>query len=48
MALRIGKVWWLVGAGAVLGTLLALAWADGGERPVRTIAEPVTLPEIVQ
>lgn len=48
MALRIGKIWWLAGAGAALGVLLAYAWTDGGQRPVRTIAEPVILPEIGQ
>jgi hypothetical protein len=28
--------------------LFALAWFDGGEEPLRPIAEPVTLPEQAQ
>lgn len=33
----------LIAFGIVL--LLALAWFDGGEEPLRPIAEPVALPE---
>ena len=47
MAVRLGKVWWLAIGGAVLGALLAYAWADGGLRPVRPLAEPVALPGTV-
>lgn len=47
MAVRIGKVWWLAIGGAALGALLAYAWADGGQRPVRPMAEPVALPGTV-
>lgn len=34
---------WLAGAAAVL--LVVLAWYDGGEEPLRPIAEDVALPE---
>ena len=40
------KGWLLIGAGAVLSALLALAWSGGGEQPLRPIAEPVSLPDI--
>jgi hypothetical protein len=36
--------WPLLAAIAIVG-LLALAWAEGGERALRPIAEPVQLPE---
>ena len=35
---------WL--AGGALAALLLLAWFDGGEKPLRPIAEPVQLPEL--
>lgn len=31
--------------GAVLAALLALAWYDGGEEPLRPIAQDIQLPE---
>lgn len=37
---------WL--AGAAVTALLALAWIDGGEQPLRPIAEPARLPELPQ
>jgi hypothetical protein len=42
-----GKRRWrvVIGVGATL-LLLALAWAEGGEQPLRPIAEPVQLPEL--
>jgi hypothetical protein len=36
--------WWPVAA-ALLAALLVLAWIDGGEEPLRPIAEDVPLPE---
>ena len=40
--------WLLTGAVAALVGLLALAWIDGGEEPLRLIAEPVNLPGAAQ
>ena len=37
----------LIGA-VVIAALLAWAWIDGGQRPLRPIAEPVTLPGVSQ
>lgn len=34
---------WVLGLGAVV--LIALAWFEGGEEPLRPIAEEITLPE---
>ena len=39
-----GRAWWPAMA-LVAGGLLALAWFDGGEEPIRPIAEDVPLPE---
>ena len=36
---------WPLVVGAAFLALLALAWIDGGEEPVRTMAQPVQLPE---
>lgn len=36
---------WLVIAGAVILGLLGLAWMNGGEQPLRPIAEQIELPE---
>ena len=41
---RAARAWWPVAALVVAG-LLALAWVDGGEEPLRPIAEDVVLPE---
>ena len=30
---------------AFLGLILALAWFDGGEEPIRQIIEPIAVPE---
>lgn len=38
-----GRIVWLVAALLVL--LLAFAWIDGGEVPVREIIQPVDLPD---
>lgn len=39
------RVRWALVAGAAALALLALAWVDGGEEPLRPIVEPVALPE---
>ncbi len=39
--------WWLLGA-VVAVVLIALAWIEGGEEPLRPIAEDVALPELGQ
>ncbi|WP_176399761.1 hypothetical protein [Novosphingobium sp. B 225] len=46
MGSRIGRngVLWL--AGLVLAGLFAWAWIDGGARPLRPLAEPVSLPGV--
>lgn len=36
---------WAAVTAFVVGGLLALAWIDGGEEPLRPIAEDVALPE---
>lgn len=47
MALRLRKVWLIAGVSTVaIAGLLAWAWADGGEQPLRAISEPVALPGI--
>ena len=33
---------------ALVALVLAYAWIDGGEEPLRPIAEPVSLPEAKQ
>lgn len=35
-------------AGSLVALVLAYAWIDGGEEPLRPIAEPVSLPEAKQ
>ena len=39
---------WMVFAGLAVAALLALAWFDGGEEPLRPIADDVALPEQAQ
>ena len=39
------RIVWLVAA--LFAALLLYAWIDGGEEPLRPIAEPVELPEAV-
>jgi hypothetical protein len=36
---------WALLAGVVVTVLLALAWIDGGEKPLRPMVQPVDLPE---
>lgn len=36
---------WPLFAALAVAALLVLAWAEGGESPLRPIAEPVQLPE---
>jgi hypothetical protein len=39
------KRWLVLGlGGAAVGVVLAWAWRDGGEEPLREIAAPVQLP----
>ena len=46
MALKWRKERMLAALGfLVLGALLGWAWADGGERPLKPMAEAVALPE---
>lgn len=35
-------------AGGVVALVLVYAWIDGGEEPLRPIAEPVAVPEASQ
>ena len=39
------KGWVLAGAAAIVLLVLAYAWIDGGREPLRTITEPVAVPE---
>lgn len=40
---------WLLSGLAVLAALvLAYAWIDGGREPLRTISEPIPVPEITK
>jgi hypothetical protein len=46
VALKWRKEWMLAVLGILaLGALLGWAWADGGERPLKPMAETVVLPE---
>jgi hypothetical protein len=38
--------WLSLGLAAVIVLVLAYAWFDAGREPLRSIAEPVPLPEI--
>ena len=42
MAVRVRKVWLVLAV--AIAALLGWAWHDGGEVPLRLIAEPVVLP----
>lgn len=46
MALEKRRIGWI--AGAIVVALLAYAWVDGGEEPLRPIVEPVAVPEHVR
>jgi hypothetical protein len=46
MALEKRQIGWI--AGALVIALLAYAWVDGGEEPLRPIVEPVRVPEHVR
>lgn len=37
----LSRKWWLV----LIGMILALAWFDGGEEPIRQITQPIAVPE---
>jgi len=39
------RAWIWTLAALALAALLAWAWYDGGERPLRTIEEPIELPD---
>lgn len=39
------KGWLLAGIAAIAFLVLAYAWIDGGREPLRTITEPVPVPE---
>jgi hypothetical protein len=39
------RKWLLGGLVAAVLLLLAYAWIGGGERPLRTISEPVAIPD---
>lgn len=40
--------WVLAGIAGLAAALIAFAWIDGGEEPLRPIAQPIPLPEIVR
>lgn len=40
------RQWVLIALAVLVLLLLAYAWIDGGEEPVRTITEPVAVPEM--
>lgn len=40
-----GRRWLAIAGVIVLAALLALAWFDGGEEPLRPIAQDVAVPE---
>lgn len=42
------KGWLLAGIAAIVFLLLAYAWIDGGREPLRTISEPVPVPEVAK
>jgi hypothetical protein len=42
------KGWLLAGAAAIVFLVLTYAWIDGGREPLRTISEPVPVPEIAK
>lgn len=37
-----------IGIVALLAALLAYAWIDGGEQPLRPIVEPIDVPGVVE
>jgi hypothetical protein len=40
----IGRPWLLLG---LISAILALAWFDGGEEPIRAISQEISVPETV-
>lgn len=40
--------WLLAGLAVLLLLALTLAWIDGGREPMRDIAQPVAVPEMLQ
>ena len=48
MAGRIRVNWLVAALGVALAALLAYAWYDGGEQPLRAMTAETTLPRVVQ
>jgi hypothetical protein len=40
------RTWLVVAIMGIVIAVLAAAWLDGGRRPLRTISEPVPVPEL--
>ena len=46
MKLAMRRSWLVWAMIAVILAVLAYAWIDGGREPVRTIAEPIPVPDL--
>ena len=44
--MKVRRIGWL--AALLVALVLVYAWIDGGEEPIRPMAEPVALPEPAQ
>lgn len=44
--MKVRRIGWL--AALLVALVLVYAWIDGGEEPIRPMAEPVALPEHAQ
>ena len=42
------KGWLVAGVAAIVLLVLGYAWIDGGREPLRTISEPIPVPEITK
>lgn len=42
------KGWLLAGIATVVLLVLVYAWIDGGREPLRTISQPVPVPEVAK